>query len=111
MKLTSMKVSAAAKEKAVTLATDSPPEYPWGLRVNLDNDALEKLGLTTLPKVGTAMVLHANVEVYSVSEHEAQEGGPHRSLELQITELALGTERSTEEKAARLYSGSKTSVT
>ncbi len=91
---------APTSEKPTTAVTPERPAYPWGLSLTLEEDALEKLGLTDLPKVGAARRLVARVEVTSVSAREAQgEDGPHRSVGLQITDMALGPEETTDRPA------------
>lgn len=93
LKLTNMKIDPKAREEKVAEpATADRPVYPWGLEVRLDEDALEKLEMDALPEVGAALMLHARVEVTSVSDRENVEDGKthrHRDVSLQITDLAL----------------------
>lgn len=95
MTLVNMKLDPKArKEKyAETVAVDRPV-YPYGLEVRLDEDALEALSLSKLPKVDGELLLTAKVRVTSVSsnEHSSGEKGPHRhrNVTLQITDMALG---------------------
>lgn len=81
MALTSMKMTAQESRMLLAGPADRPPEYPYGLRIRLEREQLEKLGLTALPAIG---------ETFTVSAHDSAEGGESRSLELQITDLALG---------------------
>lgn len=67
-------------------------KYPYGLSLRLEEETLEKLGITELPAVGTSMALLGLAVVESVGEHESSSGGPHRNLTLQVTELALDPE-------------------
>ena len=67
-------------------------KYPWGLRINLDSDELEKLGITDLPKVGEDIKLEAVVRVQSVSELEEVGNDVDRSVGLQITKMGLISE-------------------
>lgn len=103
MKLVNMKVDTAAMEKRYaepSVAADRPM-YPWGLSINLDTDALAKLGLTDdLPDVGSTMKLEARVDVVSVNENETAGGGKSCSVSLQITDLGLSTPK---EPAEKLY--------
>lgn len=91
MDLVSMKRSPAEAKEAATPA-DTAPEYPYGLRLRLEDEELQKLGLTTLPDVGTSLVLTARVEVCGTSAYDS-ESGKHRSVELQLTDLALAPEQ------------------
>lgn len=81
-----------SKKEADLVASESmdSPEYPYGLRISLDNESLEKLGITKLPDVGEQMHLVAHVTVQSVSAYEHQGDTPSRSVELQITDMAMG---------------------
>jgi hypothetical protein len=72
--------------------------------VRLDDDALDKLGISDLPKVGAELMLSAKVTVTSVSSNEHQTEGTkhkHRNVELQITDMGLGAvpkEKNTEDE-------------
>jgi hypothetical protein len=100
-KLVSMKIDPKKREeKYAESALVDRPVYPWGLSINLDEDALEALGMTDLPEVGKPMKLLALVDVTSVSSNESK-GGASRSVGLQITDLCLekaGEKKSTESK-------------
>ena len=92
MKLVSMKMTKADREKRKeTCISESPdmPVYPWGLSITLDEEALAKLGIKELPKTETPLVLVANVDVTAVSSNDTIGGGERRSVSLQITDLAL----------------------
>lgn len=110
-KLVNMKIDPKdhAAEQMAEPAKMDRPVYPWGLQVTLDNDSLEKLGLKSLPKVGSSLYLGANVEVTSVSEDERELDGKrhvHRHVTLQITDMGLGEPIDEEVDAgAALYKG------
>ena len=103
MKLTSMKMTAAdLKKRSETCCTPmdkDAPAYPWGLSITLEEDALAKLGLESLPKTESGMMLTARVEVSAVSSTATAGGGERRSVSLQITALALAPES----KGSELY--------
>jgi hypothetical protein len=103
VELKSMKMDAAEAKAATELSVSDRPEYPWGLRLNLSNEALEKLGFKNLPEVGTKMTLVANVEVCSVSAHESKGGDKHRSMDLQITDMGLAVDEGKPDPATKLY--------
>jgi hypothetical protein len=95
-KLHDMKVNEKERKKERGLmespVSSSSDKYPWGLRLNLDKAALEKLGID-LPKVGTDYHVMAVASVVSVSKHDrsSADGEDHSSqtLELQIEKLGL----------------------
>lgn len=103
----SMKLTPAEAKGETYLSDPEPsdlPEYPYGLTICLDDEALAKLGITDMPSVGTAMQLTALVEVCSVSQYENQSGAD-KSLSLQITdmELAAGNGEPKPDIANRIY--------
>lgn len=66
------------------------PKYPWGLCIDLDGDALAKLGIDTLPSVGSTMAIIAKAEVQSVSESQYQgDKETNRRMSLQITDMGV----------------------
>lgn len=65
-------------------------EYPWSLRITLDDEQLKKLGISSLPKAGTKMSLSAEVSVVGVRQSDRDNGNIERSLELQIRKMDLG---------------------
>lgn len=105
-KLVSMQLTAAEREEAMggsIAGKPQGPRYPWGLSVTLDNDTLDKLGLT-LPTVGKTLTLIARVAVTSVSSTtESPDGGPNRSVSLQITDLCVEDEDAAADAAKALY--------
>lgn len=86
-------------EKLDAVATCVPglkdqPDYPWGLRINLDEGSLKKLeaaGLEGQPDVGDYIDLRIFARVTSVSSNETS-SGTNRCVELQIEQLALEDE-------------------
>lgn len=93
-----------AKEYTQPSETDAP-KYPWGLKITLDDDALEKLGITSLPAVGSKMTISATCEVCSTSAYSDQAGEPETSMSLQITAMELGAAQSSQDQATLLYGG------
>ncbi len=112
MQLASMELTAkeAKEESGLSTASEDLPKYPYGLCIDLCDEALQKLGITEMPPVGSTMQLLAKVEVTRVSAYENQDG-KEASLGLQITDLALSAptgggkgSRSASEIASSLYS-------
>jgi len=84
------KTKAEAKsDEAPAPSSMSREMYPYGLRLDLNDDSLEKLKIESLPKVGKTVQVTAEARVESVSERDDTRGGKRRSLELQITKMAV----------------------
>lgn len=63
------------------------PEYPWGLEVRLDEVTLAKLGLDSLPDVGSGMALVAETKVTGASMREREGRAASKDVTLQITRM------------------------
>lgn len=90
MKLVSMKRSEAAKSDAMECSPchGDMPDYPYGTRLNLDEEQLSQLGITAMPSAGEPMWIEARGVVTGMRE-EHIDGKLRRGLEIQITDLAL----------------------
>lgn len=73
----------------------SGSDYPYGLRITLDEQALKKIEFNPLPAVGQTMILQARVRVTDVSAHEGEDG-TNRSVSFQITDLEFETDNGDE---------------
>ena len=100
--LRSMRLSKAKKTEQTQPALSHSPEYPYGLRLSLDQDALKKLGISSLPKAGSTVTLHAKAFVASVSQSEQDGSTPQRSMEVQITDLELAPSPSSRDFWTRM---------
>lgn len=87
MALTSMKLSTAESKTEGNFAMADKPQYPYGLCIELDKIALEKLGIKDLPDVGTEATVTAKVMVRSVSASQYEGGNDSASISLQITDM------------------------
>jgi hypothetical protein len=101
--LINMKMGAEERsEQRPVEPKDSAPQYPWGLRISLNNDDLEKLGLTDMPKAGSAVMITAKAVVASVRTYSSadlgkstlmgDEGENENSMDLQITDMRVKRE-------------------
>jgi len=92
-----MKTTVQAKN-ATMLAEVEQAEYPYGLRIRLDNDSLKKLGISELPAIDSEHKLVALVCVIGLNMNEnAGEGEPNRSVELQIEQMTLSPAKEEDE--------------
>lgn len=85
------------KKESMPMERSSGPDYPYGLRVDLDHDGLKKVGMDKLPEVGSEIKLHAKAHVVS-ARSEKHEGGEERSVGLQITHLGIHHEEGKDEE-------------
>lgn len=90
------KKEAKAKSESMVIGSPDQERYPYGLRLDLNNDTLEKLGMTKLPSVGTVLMFEAKAKVVG-SRQSATEGSENRSIELQITHIDLEEGETDEE--------------
>jgi hypothetical protein len=102
MSMVNMKSKVEREEMPGEVDADGP-RYPYGLCIRLGKDELAKIGMTTLPNVGTGMNLMARATVKSVSSYDTQGEGADMSVELQITDLELGQMSASTNAANVLY--------
>lgn len=90
MKLASMERTAKEKKAAEERMKpmEAGPDFPWGLSVNLGDAELKKVGIKELPEIGDQYTIVAIAKVTRVSAN-ASEDSANRSVEFQITDLAL----------------------
>lgn len=100
--MVNMKMSAEEAKEATSCSPTDGPEYPYGLCIDLDDDALAKLGITELPAVGAKMTLHALAVVTRTGANTTQGQETENRVGLQITDLELAP-ASAPTAAARLY--------
>lgn len=86
--MTDLKMSKKdmGKDMASTVVDRNP--YPYGTRLNLDADTLEKLGINELPEVGEEFHINAMGKVTSVSEADSG-NGKRQDLSIQIEKMEL----------------------
>lgn len=106
----SLKLSKKDSEENVEVAAPVGSvgnRYPWGARLQLEQDTLDKLGINKLPAVGDKLMIEAKCEVISVRQSE-----DGKSMELQITDMDLENDGDevTEGELTRGESGAMSKV-
>lgn len=96
-----MKLSDEEQKEYGGTAMAPKPLYPYGLSINLDHGAMEKLGLG-LPRVGDVIEFKCRAQVTSASEY-ASLNDPECSCGLQITNMEVSRELDPDKAAQRLY--------
>ena len=96
--LIDMAREAKPDEMASPLAM-SDNKYPYGLRIQLTHEELEKLDVDHSDwKVGETFHLHAFAKVVSISQDEREGGEKTCCVSMQITHLAGESEDSEDEE-------------
>jgi hypothetical protein len=104
--MVSMKLSKAEAKESNDIAGPDRPEYPYGLSIHLDNEALSRLGIDKLPEVGMKLRLNAEVLVKDISENSRiDEKETMRSVGLQITDMELLSNPKGGSTSDELYGG------
>lgn len=101
MALKSMKTTKAdlkARQKTYAKPMSDGEDYPYGLRITLDADALKKLGVTSLPKTGAYVTVQAECCVKSTSIDD-RNGRTERRIELQIENMEVTLPKQSAEDA------------
>lgn len=87
--LINMENTPAEAKEMVNPAADGGPKYPWGLCITLNNDSLEKLGVKTLPTVGTEVTIIAKATISAGRVNATEADGTSSSMDLQITDMQI----------------------
>ena len=73
------------------------PKYPYGLRFRLEDEDLQKLGFSDLPKIGDTCKFSLEATPESVSQNQNSDGKEHKCVEFQITDMKWDGEGSKKE--------------
>ena len=103
MKLVDMKLTKSEKKKDGPMCSSEykAPDYPYGLRLNLDDAQLEKLGIKSLPKVGSTLTITSKATVISARSNSSERGRNERSIELELRQIGVDTDGGSAEDAVK----------
>lgn len=73
-------------------------KYPYGLRMDLNSDVMEKLDIDGLPATGSEVTICAKAKVVSTSVND-RNGKKEKRMELQITSMEVEFEEESAEDA------------
>jgi hypothetical protein len=91
------------KEEAqeAKLGYDGKPDpYAWGLNFRLESEELDKLGITTLPEVGSEYHLMVTAKVTSVNQSATVGQDDERCVGLTMTMMQILSQGSASEEKA-----------
>lgn len=80
--------------------SDDVDQYPYQLRLYLNDDILQKLGVNEMPPFGASLDIIGKCKVIGIT---AYDDGP--SLVLQITDMSLGKPKEDKPTSEVLYGG------
>jgi hypothetical protein len=80
-------------------------KYPYGLRICLNQEELDKLGIPGLPDVGEKLCIEADVTVVAIRSNETQGGGKESTVDLQITALMFCSPEEEKKEATEVLYG------
>jgi len=84
----SMKLKAEQEVLTSQPIEPEKPEYPYGLKITLEDEQLKALGIKALPGLEQMVKLSGKGVVCSISASDS-EYGSHRCLSIQITDLEV----------------------
>lgn len=91
-----------SKGAMTNLAEKEQPEYPYCLKLYLSQDELEMLGVKELPALNSVLDIMAKAKVVALREEK-----DNCTMELQITDMALGSPKKEKNPQAALYGESE----
>ena len=93
--MVNMKMSTEEAKEQFSPSINEGPRYPYGLSINLDDDALSKLGISDSVTVGDEVLITAKAMVTTKSGYQTLVGDAETSLTLQITDMEVAAGSST----------------
>jgi len=103
MELKSMKSKPSEVKEEIAESRMEEEKYPYGLRIHLDSNSIENLAMKELPKVGDSIMVFGKATISGVHESESMGGKKNRSVDIQITDLALESEKSKKSPEEVIY--------
>lgn len=103
MTLKSMKLSKKDQKKRHDVSDVPDDQYPWGLRISLETEEVNKLGLENVGADDIVAIV-AKCEVTDIHRSEGK-NGKRTSLTLQIVEMDAETEGKEEESTETFLKG------
>ena len=99
--LVSMKRTPQEKKDLEAPSSPDAEEFPWGLKLSLDAEDLDKLGL--IPTVGEEVIISAVAKVTDAHISESEDDGKRRSAGLQITSMGISNKADEKSASEKIY--------
>lgn len=109
MKMADMKMSkkSAKENMTVGVAVSESEEYPYGLRITLDEDQVKKIPNVMDYKPDTVVHIMATGKVTKSESIDTSGGKSRRSVSIQITEIGCEKKKKHEEMTDEEYGKEK----
>lgn len=98
MTMTNLKLSTSEQDMPI-LGGEMKAEYPYELRISLNQEVLNRLGIDEMPKVGAQVSFSAKAEVVGVNQDESGKN----TVSLQITDINMAGGTSEDDQAQALF--------
>ena len=82
------------KETSEAPISSDEERYPWGLRLNLDDDELKKITSLKDIEAGATVSIEGIGKVVSVTVNDTEKEGKNRSVSIQIQQIAIADQGS-----------------
>lgn len=104
MELVDLKIPKKKVEnKRYCPAEDTSDKYPWGTRLNFNNEEVEKIpGLIDL-KVGDKVNITGEGTITLVNTRETQDGGKRCEVEIQVEKFAYEAKKPLDKMSPKEY--------
>ncbi len=100
----SMAISAEEKKEMVAQSVvSSTPKYPYGLKLHIDEETYEKLGIQGTPAVGQKIMILAQAEICDVHMNKYEGDVGELSMSVQITDMDVKPVEKEISTAEKLY--------
>lgn len=106
MELVDLKIPKKKQEETCKPCSVNPAnedKYPWGTRLNFNNDEVEKIpGLKDL-KAGDKVTVSGEGTVTMINTRDTQDGGKRYEVEIQIEKFAYEAKKPLEKMSPKEY--------
>ncbi|MCB1712602.1 MAG: hypothetical protein KDH96_09075 [Candidatus Riesia sp.] len=97
-----LKLSDSEKSEMQMSVCCEQPDYPYGLKIHLCDESIQKLGVKKLPEIGS--VIQITAMAYVCDKNEMEKGEEiEMSMGLQITDMAIGNPMPSKSIQDKLY--------
>lgn len=94
MKLVDLKISKKEKKKMTETIGIDDSKYPWGLRLNFDNEMVDKIPMLKNVQAGQDISGMIKGKVVEISVNDSENGGKRHRVEIQVQKIGFNDKSS-----------------